>query len=605
MELKVAEYIADFLMDNGIEHNFTVTGGGAMHLNDALGHKEGLVCIYNHHEQASAIAAEAYSRLTGKLACVCVTSGPGGTNAITGVVGGWLDSVPMLVLSGQVKREMTVSSCPELNLRQLGDQEFDIISVVKNFTKYSVMVTNKNEIAYHLEKALYLCRYGKGGPCWLDIPLDIQGAKVETDELIHFHPEQEIYEGNKNFSAAHAEKILEIISHAKAPLILAGSGIRYSKSEKQFWDMLVKLKIPVVTAWAANDILEYSNELFIGVPGTLGTRAGNFAIQQCDCLLSLGCRMNVRMVGYTRGDFAQNAYKIMVDIDEAELHKPTYRPDWAICADVYDVICKLTECQYERPQIHDDWLKWCQEIKRKYPVVLNTYFDNERKINPYVFTQYLYGELNNEDTIACSNGSSCVIPIQVSEIKRGQRLFCNSGCASMGYGLPAALGAAVALKGRRVICLEGDGSIMMNIQELPTLKYYSLNIKIFIYNNNGYHSIRQMQKNNFGEPLVGVNRENGVAIPDYKKLAAAFEIPYYQIMNQSNAKKVIRETLETDGVVICEVFVDEEQSFVPKSASKVLPDGRIESPSIDDMAPFLERDEYMSIRNSWSQKQNS
>ncbi len=600
MELKVAEYIADFLVDNEIKHNFTVTGGGAMHLNDALGHKEGLVCIYNHHEQASAMAAEAYARLTGRIASVCVTSGPGGTNAITGVVGGWLDSIPMLILSGQVKREMTVSSCPEVNLRQLGDQEFDIIRVAKNFTKYSVMITNKNEIAYHLEKALYLCKQGKGGPCWLDIPLDIQGAKIETKDLVHFCPEQEIYGDRKEVSTAQVEKILQKISQAKAPLILAGSGIRYSKSERVFWKMLEKLKIPVVTAWAANDVLPYSSEYFVGVPGTLGTRAGNFVVQQCDCLLSLGCRMNVRMVGYTKGDFAQNAYKIMVDIDEAELHKPTYQPDLPICADVCDVLQKMLECAYVRPQIHDKWLKWCQEIREKYPVVLNTYYGNEKNINPYVFTHYLYSELECDDTIVCSNGSSCVIPIQVSEIKQGQRLFCNSGCAAMGYGLPAALGAAVALEGKRVICLEGDGSIMMNIQELPTVKHYDLNIKIFIYNNNGYHSIRQTQKNNFGEPLVGVNCESGVAIPDYHKLAEAFGIPYFKIIKQNHAEEVIEKVLKEEGAAICEVFVDEEQNFAPKSASKVLSDGRIVSPSIDDMYPFLGKDEYMEVKNSWS-----
>ena len=605
MKVKVAKYVADFLVDNGIKHIFTVTGGGAMHLNDALGHKEGLACIYNHHEQACAMAAEAYSRLTGNIAGVCVTSGPGGTNAITGVLGGWLDSIPMLIISGQVKREMTISSCQELNLRQLGDQEFDIISVVNHFTKYSAMIINKNEIAYHLEKALYLCKQGKGGPCWIDIPLDIQGDKIETNDLVHFCPEHEIYGERIAFSTAQVEKILQKILQAKAPLILAGSAIRYSKSEEHFLELLEKLKIPVVTAWAANDILPSSSEYFVGVPGTLGTRAGNFAIQQCDCLISLGCRMNVRMVGYTKGDFARNAYKIMVDIDNAELHKPTYQPDLAICADVGDVIRAMLQYAYERPEIHDEWLKWCQNIKENYPVVLKTYFGNERNINPYVFTHYLYSELDNDDTIVCSNGSSCVIPIQVSEIKQGQRLFCNSGCAAMGYGLPAALGAAVALDGKRVICLEGDGSIMMNIQELPTVKYYHLNIKIFIYNNNGYHSIRQTQKNNFGEPLVGVNCENGVAIPDYRRVAEAFEIPYYSIDKQEHAREVIREVLKQDGVVICGVFVDEEQNFAPKSASKILPDGKIISPSIDDMAPFLGKDEYMAIKNSWQKDRNN
>jgi acetolactate synthase-1/2/3 large subunit len=599
MKQKVSNYIADFLVAHGIEHNFTVTGGGAMHLNDALGHKEGLTCIYNHHEQASAIAAEAYSRLTGKLACLCVTSGPGGTNAITGVVGGWLDSIPMIVISGQVKREMTISSCPDVGLRQLGDQEFDIVNTVKNFTKYSVMVTNKNEIAYHLEKALYLCKKGKGGPCWLDIPLDIQGASIVTEELTHFHPEQEEYMRAPKFTLEQAKEILDRIRNAKAPLLLAGSSIQYSHSQRQFLDLVKKLEIPVVTAWAANDSLGNNSDYFVGIPGTLGTRAGNFAIQQCDVLLSLGCRMNVRMVGYNQGDFARNAYKIMVDISEAELHKPTYVPDMPICADVHEVIEKMLEIPYERPQQHTRWLTWCQDIKKKYPVVSKSYYNDKKNINPYVFTHYLFEELDNKDTIACSNGTSCVVPIQVSEIKQGQRLFCNSGCAAMGYGLPAALGAAVAKKGDRVICLEGDGSIMMNLQELPTAKYYGLNIKIFIYNNNGYHSIRQTQRNNFGDSMVGVNRENGVALPDFEKVAYAFDIPYYKILRQNEAEKVISQTLQTEGTVICEVFVDEEQNFAPKSASKILPDGKIISPSIDDMAPFLDREEYEAIKESW------
>lgn len=598
MKIKVAQYIADYLVEYGITHNFTVTGGGAMHLNDALGHKEGLKSIYNHHEQACAIAAEAYSRLTGRIACLCVTSGPGGTNAITGVLGGWLDSIPMLVLSGQVKREMTISSCKELPLRQLGDQEFDIAHTVANFTKYSVMVNDANMIAYHLEKALFLARNGKGGPVWLDIPLDIQGAVVETEELIHFS-EEEVEKEYLEFDEEMAERLMNKIQTAKAPLILAGSAIRYSDSEEQFLKLINRLRVPVVTAWAANDTLSNDNECFVGVPGTLGTRAANFAVQQCDLLISFGCRMNVRMVGYNKGDFARNAYKVMIDICEAELQKPTYVPDWGICADVANVLEKLNEVDFTRTDMHEKWLDWCQNIKAKYPVVLPEYYDEKKNINPYVFTKYLYDNLEAEDTIVCSNGSSCVIPIQVSEIKQGQRLFCNSGCAAMGYGLPAALGAAVAQNGNRVICLEGDGSIMMNLQELPTIRGYELNIKIFIYNNNGYHSIRQTQRNNFGEPLVGVNRESGVIIPDFGKVAEAFDIPYYRIVNQKGASGVITEALNREGAVICEVFVDENQNFAPKSSAKVLEDGQIISPSIDEMAPFLSKEEYEAVKESW------
>lgn len=599
MKKKVSYYIADFLVEHGITHNFTVTGGGAMHLNDALGHKEGLKCIYNNHEQASAIAAEAYSRLTGKLACLCVTSGPGGTNAITGVLGGWLDSIPMLVLSGQVKREMTIWSCQDLGLRQLGDQEFDISHTIDNMTKYSVMVTKPEEISYHLEKALYLCRQGKGGPVWLDIPLDIQGAVVDTEALVHFDPKEEGLEEKHVFSEADAEKLLDMIKKAKSPVLLAGSSIRYSGGEEKFLELVEKLKVPVVTAWAANDTLAGENALFMGVPGTLGTRSANFIVQKSDLLLSLGCRMNVRMVGYNKGDFGKNAYKIMVDICEAELKKPTYTPDWPICADVREVLEKLCALPYERPQEHEAWLWWCKDIKNKYPVVLPEYHNNEKNVNPYVFTEKMFDALDRDDTIVCSNGSSCVMPIQVSKMKQGQRLFCNSGCAAMGYGLPAALGAAVALGGKRVVCLEGDGSIMMNIQELPTAKYYGLNMKIMIYNNNGYHSIRQTQKNNFGEPLVGVNGDSGVALPDFHKVAEAFGIPYYSIHKESEADEVLRKVMETDGIVICEAFVDETQAFAPKSSAKVLPDGRIVSPSIDEMSPFLPQEEYKQVTESW------
>lgn len=597
--MKVADYIAEFLLCNEIEDIFTVTGGGAMHLNDALGHARGLHCIYNNHEQACAIAAEGYTRLTGKLAAVCVTSGPGGTNAITGVLGGWLDSIPMLILSGQVKREMTTWSCKELGLRQLGDQEFNIVDTVKQFTKYAVMITEPNEITYHLEKALYLCRQGKGGPVWLDIPLDVQGSNIDPNKLKHFSPHEENLVTDDSFDLQDAQKLLRMICHAKAPLLLSGSSIQYSHSEQIFLQLVEKLQIPVVTAWAANDTLPYDSPYFMGVPGTLGTRAANFAVQKCDLLISLGCRMNVRMVGYNEGDFGKNAYKVMVDISEPELKKPTYQPEWGIRANVHDVISKLLELEYQRPDYHNKWLNWCQDVLRRYPVVLEQYHNNKKNINPYVFAEVLFKHMDSSDTMVCSNGTACVIPIQVSMLKKGQRLFCNSGCAAMGYGLPAALGAAVALKGARVICMEGDGSIMMNLQELATINLYQLNIKIVILNNNGYHSIRQTQRNNFGEPLVGVNRESGVAIPEFSRIANAFELPYFAISREGEADRVLEQMMDVDGPVVCEVFVDEEQLFAPKASAKVLPDGRIVSPSIDDMSPFLPQEEYYQIQNSW------
>ena len=597
MKIKVAKYISEFLVKNGIKDCFMVTGGGAMHLDDALGHQEGLHCVFNHHEQACSIAAEGYTRLTGKLAAVCVTSGPGGTNAITGVMGGWLDSIPMFVLSGQVKRETTIWSCPELNLRQLGDQEFDIIGSVSNMTKYAVMVTNPQEIAYHLEKALFLATNGRGGPVWLDIPLDVQGAMVETDVLIHFDSAIEkpwqVDEVKKDVVDAIVKKIKE----AKAPLFLAGTGIRLGDAEDELLAVLDKYKIPVVTAWNANDTVAFDNPYFAGMPGTVGTRPGNFAVQNCDLLISLGCRLNIRMIGYNHYDFAKNAYKIIVDIDPRELVKPTIKPDMPVNADVKDVLAKLLEVEYVPIQEHKVWVKWCQELQRKYPATLDEYrHDDNELINPYVFMDKLFAQLKNDDRIICGNGSACVITFQASKVKQGQRMFTNSGCAAMGYGFPAAVGVAVADNSKRTICLDGDGSVMMNIQELATVAYNKLNVKLIIINNNGYHSIRQTQTNLFKPPFIGIDGESGICFPDFGKLADAFGLPYYKLDSEQNCDAILEQVLNCEGPCVCEAVVDPTQNFAPKSSSKVLPDGRITSPSLDDMAPFLDRDEFNKIR---------
>lgn len=596
MKIKVAKYISEFLVRNKITDCFMVTGGGAMHLDDALGHQDGLNCIFNHHEQACSIAAEGYTRMTGKLAAVCVTSGPGGTNAITGVMGGWLDSIPMFVLSGQVKRETTIWSCKDLGLRQLGDQEFDIIDSVNNMTKYAVMVTNPQEIAYHLEKALHLALDGRGGPVWLDIPLDVQGAMIETEDLIHYDPVIENPWSLPEITDDACQSILEKIKEAKAPLILVGTGVRLGKAEDELLKLVNKLQIPVVTAWNANDVLAYDSPYYVGMPGTVGTRPGNFAIQNCDLLLSLGCRLNIRMIGYNHYDFAKNAYKIIVDIDPRELVKPTIRPDMAVNADVKTLITKLLEYDYESQEKHKEWVSWNKELLRKYPATCENYYNaGKGLINPYVFMDNLFNQLNSSDRIICGNGSACVITFQAAKIKQGQRMFTNSGCAAMGYGLPAALGVAVSDNSRRTICIDGDGSVMMNIQELATIAHNKLNVKILILNNNGYHSIRQTQTNLFKPPYIGIDENSGVGFPDFKLLAAAFGLKYFELDSELNCNEVLEEALNCDGPCICEAIVDPKQNFAPKSSSKVLPDGRITSPSLDDMAPFLDREEYDKI----------
>lgn len=596
MKIKVSKYISEFLVEHGIRDCFMVTGGGAMHLDDAIGHQEGIRCIFNHHEQGCAIAAEAYARMTGKIAAVCVTSGPGGTNAITGVMGGWLDSIPMFVISGQVKKEVTIYSCPDIKLRQLGDQEFDIIHTVCNMTKYAAMIMDPYEVAYHLEKALYAATTGRGGPVWLDVPLDIQGAIIETDKLRHFNIENEKVWEIPDPRKETVKEVLAKITEAKAPLILAGAGIRLGDAENEFLELVQKLKIPVVTAWNSNDELAFDNPYFVGMPGTLGTRSGNFAVQNCDLLLSLGCRLNLRMIGYNHFDFAKKAYKIIVDIDKNELIKPTIKPDIAIQADVKKFLQLCNDIEYVPNENHDKWRKWCKDLLQKYPSTLPEYFNHgDAMINPYVFIDRLFDLLNENDRIVCGNGSACVISFQAGKIKQGQRMFTNSGCAAMGYGLPAALGVAVSDNSRRVICIDGDGSIMMNIQELATVVHNKLNIKIMLINNNGYHSIRQTQQNLFKEPYIGIDESSGVGFPDFQYIAKAFHMNYYRIESEKECDKVISDVLNSDGPVICEVFVDSKQKFEPKSSSKILPDGKIISPSLDDMAPFLPRDEFEKI----------
>ena len=620
MKIKVAKYIADFLVKKGVTDLFTITGGGAMHLNDAFGHQEGLHCTYNHHEQACAIAAEGYARLTGKIAGVCVTSGPGGTNAITGVLGGWQDSVPMFIISGQVKRETTTWST-DVPLRQLGDQEFQIIDSVKNMTKYAVMITEPKTIAYHLEKAWFLANNGRKGPVWLDIPLDVQGAMIETEELKKFE-ESELLALQQKENPVYDESltpiILQKIKEAKRPVIFAGTGIRLADAYEEFRSCIEALQIPVVTAWNAHDLLEDTHPLYCGRPGTVGTRGGNFIVQNSDLLLVLGSRLNIRLISYNFQSFAKDAYKIVVDIDENELRKPTVKVDMPIHADVKDVMKALSTAIYKRPDVmtrdsmeiignHMPWLSRAREISQKYPAVLPEYYEKEKPINPYVFLDKLTDALESGDKVITGNGSACVMTFQAAKIKKNQRYFTNSGCAAMGYGFPAALGACVAMNtevrektgrsdrsGQRIICIDGDGSFQMNLQELQTVVYNHLNMKIVILNNNGYHSIRQTQTNLFQPPMVGVCDGNGLSFPNMEKIAYAYGIPYVRVDALSTADALIYRGLNTEGPVIIEAIVDPEQNFAPKLSSKALPDGTMVSPELDDMFPFLPKEEYES-----------
>lgn len=589
--MKLSDWVAGRLVAAGISQVFMITGGGAMHLNQSLGAEPGLSCLFNHHEQACAMAAEAYGRYSNKLAVVNVTSGPGGTNAITGVYGAFVDSIGMLVLSGQVKYETTVRSTG-LPLRQYGDQELDIEQLVAPITKYCVMVTDPQTIRYHLEKALYLARSGRPGPAWLDIPLDVQSAQIEPDTLTGFNPSELEEPWKATDLKAAAEQIFKAVRSAKRPVVIAGGGVRISGAHAAFLALVEKLGVPVVTAWNAHDVLPDESLLYCGRPGTIGDRGGNFTVQNADLVLVLGSRLNIRQVSYNWLAFAARARKVWVDIDRLELQKPSVKADLPILADLGDLLPVLVAHPYSGPSLdHQNWLEWCRTRHARYPVV-ESFYHNAREVNPYVFLQELSEHLSEDQVTVAANGSACVIGFQTAKIRKGQRLWTNSGCASMGYDLPAAIGACMAADRRSVVCLAGDGSIMMNLQELQTIAGMDLPIKIFILNNSGYVSIFQTHRNFFNGREIGAGPTSGVSFPNFKRLMAGFGLPYVKIDSHAGMTTGILQVMTTKGPCVCEVMLDPDQIFAPKLASRQLPDGRMESPSLEDMAPFLPRDEF-------------
>jgi acetolactate synthase I/II/III large subunit len=592
--IKVSDYIAQTLAAHGIRDVFLVTGGGAMHLNDAIAKCPDLTHICCHHEQACAIAAESYYRLTNRLAAVNVTTGPGGTNAITGVFGAWTDSLGMIVISGQVKWETLVRST-DLPLRQLGDQEIDIIKMVESITKYAVMVTDPTSIRYHLERALYLAQAGRPGPVWLDIPMNVQGAQIDETQLVGYDPIEDLLPSTATDLTPICAQILDRLQQAERPVILAGPGIRLGKATTEFLELVDRLGIPVVTSFNAHDLIWYEHPAFIGRQGTIGDRAGNFAVQNSDFLLVLGCRLNIRQISYGWESFARNAYKVIVDIDPAELSKPTISPDLPVCADVADVIKGLISSQpFKISKTHQDWLNWCQERKAKYPVVLPEYWHKSTPVNPYCWAETLFDELTENEVVISGDATACIVPFQAAKLKKGQRLYSNSGCASMGYDLPAAIGACIANNRQRTICLAGDGSIQMNIQELQTIVGYQLPIKIFVLNNQGYHSIRQTQTNYFPDSPIGCDLSSGVTFPSFEKLAFAYGIPFRRCSDLSTLSADVKSTVWEDGAQLCEIIIDQDQPFAPKLSSRQLPDGRMVSAALEDMFPFLDRAEFLS-----------
>lgn len=593
---RLADYVFDYLAGQGVEHVFMITGGGAMFLNDAIGRNPRIRYVCCHHEQACAMAAEGYSRVTGKVGVVNVTTGPGTINALNGVFGAYTDSIPMLVVSGQNKRETILPTYNIPGLRQLGEQEADIISMVKGITKYAVLVNDPATIRYHLERALYLATHGRPGPVWIDIPVDVSSAQIEPGSQRAYDPAEDAHVVPPERLRAACAEVLERFSRAERPAIMVGSGVRLAGAVDLLERVVARLGIPVTTAWTAHDAVATDNPFFCGRPGSIGDRPGNFTVQNSDVLLVLGSRLNIRQVSYNWKDFARGAFKIQVDADPAEFRKPTVRCDLTFQCDLKVFLAELErQLEARRPDAgrHQKWLAWCRERVRMYPAVTEKMRAPGRLINPYVFIDALVRKLRSDDVIVCGNGSACVVTYQVGVIKKGMRLFCNSGSASMGYDLPAAVGAAFGNRGRRVICLAGDGSVMFNIQELQTIAHHRLPVKIVVISNEGYLSMRTTQMNFFKGNLVGEGPRSGVTFPDFVRLGETFGIRSARVTSPDFGAAV-DTFLSEEGAGLLDVVVDPEQTFEPKLAARQLPDGKIVSPSLEDMWPFLPREELQA-----------
>ena len=555
--MRVSDYIINFIKEvYKVDTIFTVSGGGCIFLVDSLSKVDNLKYVCNHHEQACAIAAEGYARKTNNIGVCLVTSGPGGTNAITGVLGGWLDSTPMLVISGQVNREMTTNFTNQ-PLRQLGDQEFDIINTVKPLTKYAIQVNDPNTIKYHLEKALYEAKSGRPGPVWLDIPLDIQKTEINPVDLIGYTPPNTKIETTSD----NIKAIFNLLKLSKKPLVIVGNGVRISDGISELYEFLSKTNIPVITSTNGNDIVNPDYPYYCGRFGTHAQICANNLLNECDFLLSIGSRLYVRQIGYNFKNFAKNAYKVVVDIDNNELHKPTLYPNLKINSDAKLFLSTLNNNNLNSCNM--EWANYCADKFKTTPRILDRHRDKTNTVSHYRFVEKLNEYLPSDYDVVTSDGSAHVVTMQLLDLKGKQRLITNKGSAPMGHGLPCVIGTS-CVEGSKWVCLEGDGSLHLNVHELQTLKHYNLPVKLILFNNNGYSSIKLSQQAFFHGNKVASDPSSGVSFPNWKKLIDAYDLPYYSIENHDEIDKVLSTVFSLEGPVVIEVKTDPDEAHEPK-----------------------------------------
>ena len=592
--MKLADYVFQFVERLGVKHVFLVVGGGAMHLNEALARAKGIEFVCNLHEQASAIAAENYSKGTNHLGVALVTTGPGGTNAITGLAGAWLDSTPCLFISGQVKRadSMFRPDGTPLGVRQVGVQEVDIISIVRPLTKYAVTVDDPQSIRYHLEKALWLAQSGRPGPVWIDIPLDVQAYPIEEADLRGFDPPP--VSGDGGLLQRQVTEVIAALNRSERPMFMAGNGIRLARAEREFHQALAALDIPFETTWLLIDANGDDHPLFVGRPGSVAPRGANFAIQNCDFLLSVGARLDRVVTGFSPERFAPHAYKAMVEVDPPELAKMGGSIRTKICADAGDFLRALLARKDEIRRVdRTEWQRRCAEWKRRYPVVLPEYKKPEGPVSVYHLSDVMSDALRPDDFIVSgSSGSGIELFLLALRVKQGQRVFHTTALGAMGFGIAASIGACMAGGRRRTICVDGDGGFQFNIQELETVKRLNLPITFFVLNNNGYASIRASQTNFFGAPSIGCDASTGQTLPDVRRVAEAYGIATDLIADQSNLRADVDRVLARGGPLVCDVRVIPDEVRAPRLSSVQRADGSFVSKPLEDLWPFLDRDEF-------------
>lgn len=590
--IRVADYISRYLVEIGVPDVFTVSGGGIMYILDGLKCNSSINCICAHNEAAAAVMAEGYSRASNNIGALLVTTGPGGTNAVTGVVDAWVDSIPLLVMSGQSKRSQNVYNSGIPELRTLGGQEVNILPIVQSFTKYSAMVNDPEKIRYHLERAVYCAKTGRPGPSWLDIPLDVQAAMIDPEKLEPFLP-PERPTPNDDLIDAQVAEVHKLLKQSDRPVIIAGNGVRLSGSESEFLKLVDVLKVPVVVSKLGQDLIDYNHPYFAGFGGTKGTRAANLAVQNSDLVISIGSRLAIPFVGYEYDLFAREAKKISVDIDPYEMMKKTINLDMAINADAKLFIEKMLSASTQDPiSEKSEWIKKCRHWKERYDVITDEIRRQKEPVCSYNLFDSL-SQLLDEKAIAIADAGTvyCIIS-QAFKVKYGQRVIVPAALGTMGLSLPLGIGAYYAARDSKIVAVTGDGSLQMNIQELQTVVHNNIPIKLFVVNNNGYVSIRNTQNAYFDGRFIGSSPESGVSCPDLKKIAYAYGIKYKSIRNQSELEEKLKDIIDYNGPILCEVFTDPNQQIMPSVSSKVLPSGRMVSMPLEDMWPFLPRSEF-------------